>query len=181
MQLIVDLQNPYKIDEIPALQKIHAWILSSLKAAKYPHKHCEITIRVVNQAESQQLNYNYRNKNHATNVLSFAFAMPTVEIPALDVPALETSVLETTAMEMPEAIQLSEQNFLGDLVICHDILLVEAKQQNKNLQNHWAHMLVHGVLHLLGFDHLTDDQANKMETLEIKILQQHAIDNPYLS
>ena len=112
---------------------------------------CELSIRLVDTEESTELNSDYRGKEGSTNVLSFPFDSP-VEI---------------------------EPRLLGDLVICQPKVEQEAEQQNKNLQNHWAHLVVHGCLHLLGYDHIEDDAADEMEALEIKILQTLDIDNPY--
>lgn len=116
-------------------------------------KDLELTIRLVTPQESQQLNHQYRGKDKPTNVLSFPF-------------------------EVPEGIDL---NLLGDLVICTQIIEQEAKQQNKTLNAHWAHMVIHGCLHLLGYDHINDEQATKMESLEIQILAKLDIADPYES
>jgi len=113
----------------------------------------QLAIRVVDEQESQQLNAEYRGKDKPTNVLSFP-------------------------MEMPE--QLEEQ-LLGDLVICAPVVEQEAHQQNKPVLSHWAHMVIHGMLHLQGFDHETEAEAEAMESREIQLLQQLGIDNPYIT
>ncbi len=115
------------------------------------HDNTELTIRIVTPQESQQLNAQYRNKDKPTNVLSFPF-------------------------DVPEGIEL---NLLGDLVVCADIVESEAKKQNKTLEAHWAHIVVHGCLHLLGYDHINDNDAEQMETLEIDILTKLGFNNPY--
>ena len=115
------------------------------------NKPFELTVRIVDTEESQSLNHQYRKKDKPTNVLSFPF-------------------------EVPEGIELA---LLGDLVICADIVQLEANQQNKRLHDHWAHMVIHGCLHLLGFDHIEDDDAQEMETLEIKLLAILKINDPY--
>lgn len=112
----------------------------------------EITIRLVDKNEITELNDQYRHQNKATNVLSF--------------PA-----------ELPDHIDLP---LLGDLVICAAVVIEEAAQQQKNTADHWAHMVIHGTLHLLGYDHVDDDEAEIMEALEIKLLAKLGIDNPYL-
>lgn len=112
----------------------------------------EIVVRIVDEQESAELNEQYRHKQGATNILSFP-------------------------VEIPEGIDL---NLLGDLVVCAPVLEREALQQQKSLDDHWAHIIVHGVLHLLGYDHINDDDAEVMENTEIKILQQFNISNPYL-
>ena len=112
----------------------------------------EIVVRLVDESESAELNLQYRHKSGPTNVLSFPF-------------------------EAPEGF---EMDLLGDLVICAPLIAQEAQQQNKALFDHWAHILIHGVLHLIGYDHLQDNEAEEMEALEIKILSTLNIDNPYL-
>lgn len=111
----------------------------------------EVCIRLVNPTESQQLNSDYRGKESPTNVLSFPFDGPT-GIP---------------------------MDLLGDLAICADIVAKEANEQNKPLINHWAHMVIHGTLHLIGFDHINDSDAEQMETLEIALLATLNIPDPY--
>ena len=112
---------------------------------------CELSIRLVDEEESAELNSSYRGKPNATNVLSFPFDSP---IPM-------------------------EPRLLGDLVICTAIVEHEAQQQNKTLNAHWAHLVIHGCLHLLGYDHIDDDEAEIMEALEITRLSQLDIDDPY--
>lgn len=111
----------------------------------------ELTIRIVEAQESQALNNQYRHKDKPTNVLSFPFDAP-IEI------------------EVP---------LLGDLVICKTIVEKEAAEQNKLLIAHWAHMIVHGCLHLLGYDHIDEQEAEEMESIEIDIMQQLGFDDPY--
>lgn len=111
----------------------------------------ELVIRIVDKSEISQLNEYYRAKIGPTNILSFPF-------------------------EAPEHI---ETNLLGDLVVCAPVLAEEARAQHKPLANHWAHIIVHGVLHLLGYDHIEPDEAEIMEAKEIEILAQLNIDNPY--
>lgn len=114
-------------------------------------KDYEITIRIVGVREITKLNKQYRKKNKPTNILSFNFYSP------LNI----------------------KTNLLGDLVICAPIVKLEAKAQHKTIVSHFAHLTVHGVLHLLGYDHETLQEANKMEKLEIKILKKLKIENPY--
>jgi len=113
----------------------------------------EITIRLVDSEESRQLNRDYRGKDSPTNVLSFPFQCP----PGISLP------------------------LLGDLVICKAVVETEAETQQKPLQAHWAHMVVHGCLHLRGFDHIEEVEAQQMEDLETRILQQLGYQDPYLS
>ncbi len=111
----------------------------------------EVCIRIVDAEESQSLNAEYRGKDKPTNVLSFPF-------------------------EVPPGIPVT---LLGDLVICAEFVAAEAEEQEKALFDHWAHMVVHGTLHLLGFDHINDDDAEEMEALERTLLARLNIADPY--
>ena len=111
----------------------------------------ELVIRIVDQSESAELNQRYRHKRGATNILSFPF-------------------------ETPEMISSA---LLGDLVICAPIIEQQAKQQQKLLFHHWAHIVIHGVLHLCGYDHISDTEAQIMESKEITLLEKLSIRNPY--
>jgi len=113
---------------------------------------CEIVIRIVDVNESSALNQQYRQKPGSTNILSFPF-------------------------DPPENIDL---NLLGDLVICAPIVEKEAQQQSKTICDHWAHITIHGVLHLQGFDHIEEREAEAMEEQEITILHSLNLNNPYL-
>ncbi|CAH0539000.1 rRNA maturation RNase YbeY [Vibrio marisflavi] len=113
----------------------------------------EVTIRVVDTQESHQLNLEYRGKDKPTNVLSFPF-------------------------EAPPGVEI---DLLGDLVICKQVVESESNQHDKPLIAHWAHMVVHGSLHLLGYDHIEDAEAEEMESLESKIMQQLGFEDPYLA
>ncbi|QIB52886.1 rRNA maturation RNase YbeY [Pseudomonas sp. OIL-1] len=113
----------------------------------------ELTIRLVDADESRELNHEYRGKDYATNVLSFPSDLP----PELNIP------------------------LLGDLVICVPVVLQEAAEQGKTAEAHWAHMVIHGCLHLLGYDHVEDTEAEEMETLERQLLGELGISDPYLS
>lgn len=113
-----------------------------------------LTIRIVGAAESRRLNRTWRGKDKATNVLSFPAGRRT--FPAAQEPAE-----------------------LGDLAICAPVVMREARRQGKSAKAHWAHMVVHGVLHLLGYDHENDHDAAQMETREVKILEQLGYANPY--
>ncbi|QEH47055.1 rRNA maturation RNase YbeY [Aggregatibacter actinomycetemcomitans] len=113
----------------------------------------EMTVRIVDETESHALNINYRGKDRPTNVLSFPF-------------------------ECPDEVELP---LLGDLVICRQVVEREAQEQDKPLMAHWAHMVVHGSLHLLGYDHIEDDEAEEMESLETQIMIGLGFVDPYLS
>ncbi|MBB5322096.1 rRNA maturation RNase YbeY [Marinobacter oulmenensis] len=111
----------------------------------------EVTVRIVDSDESRELNHQYRGKDKPTNVLSFPF-------------------------EAPEGITVA---LAGDLVICAPVVEQEARDQHKDPEAHWAHMVVHGMLHLQGYDHIEDKDAEVMEALEIRLLAQLGFDNPY--
>ena len=119
--------------------------------SKY-NKPFELTVRIVDITESQSLNLQYRDKDKPTNVLSFPF-------------------------EAPPGVEL---DLLGDLIICRQVVEKEAEEQSKPLLAHWAHMVVHGSLHLLGYDHIEDDEAEEMESLETEIMQTMGFEDPYI-
>ena len=116
---------------------------------------CRLTIRVVDEVEARQFNREYRDKDYATNVLSFPADLPE---------------------GLPEDIRYSE---LGDLLICAPVVAREASQQKRLEADHWAHLTIHGVLHLLGHDHEQPEDAEVMEALEIEILAKLGISDPY--
>ena len=115
------------------------------------NKASELTIRVVDEAEITALNRQYRGKEGATNVLSFPY----------------------------EAIPGVASDLLGDVVICAPVVASESVAQSKPLDAHWAHIVIHGVLHLLGYDHHQDDEAHKMEVRETELLDSLGYANPY--
>lgn len=127
-----------------------------------------VSLRIVGPAESQQLNNDYRGKNKPTNVLSFPMQMESMQMDD------GLSIDE----EMQEELFMSE-SLLGDLVVCAEVVEQEALQQSKLREAHWAHMIVHGMLHLQGYDHIEDAEAQKMEKLETSILQGLGFSDPY--
>lgn len=135
-------------EALPSDEQFQQWVDAALSRYNQPF---ELTIRIVDAAESQTLNNQYRQKDKPTNVLSFPF-------------------------EVPEGVVL---NLLGDIVICAIVVEQEAQEQQKTSTEHWAHMVIHGCLHLLGYDHITDDEAEEMESLEIDILAELGFNNPY--
>jgi probable rRNA maturation factor len=148
----IDLQVACTADELPSQSQLQLWVETALSTASQATQTFELTIRLVELEESQQLNSQFRGQDKPTNVLSFPF-------------------------EVPEGLTL---NLLGDLVICVDIMKNEAKSQNKKLFDHWAHLVIHGCLHLLGFDHISDAEAEEMEAIEVAALAKLNINNPYL-
>lgn len=156
----LDYQVATDLADIPNESQLLEWVQAAIGyeaehggRAKRFAESLEMTIRVVDLEESQQLNNDYRGKDKPTNVLSFEFENP-------------------VGLELP---------ILGDLVIAAEVVLSESNQQVKPLMNHWAHMVVHGCLHLLGYDHINAQDACQMEALEIQILKQLGIDNPYIT
>ncbi len=123
----------------------------SLAAMDGVREHAEMVIRLVDEPEIQGLNRTYRGKDQPTNVLSFP-------------------------SDLPEVV---DSDLLGDLVICAPVVLREAKEQGKSEESHWAHMVVHGVLHLLGYDHLQEGDAETMEQLEREVMTGLGFQDPY--
>jgi len=136
----LDLQVACVAAELPAREAFEAWAAAAL--AGEDRDAAELTIRIVDAAESAELNRRYRHRSGPTNVLSFPFEAP----PGIELP------------------------LLGDLVICAPVVAREAAAQGKPAAAHWAHMVVHGILHLLGYDHLEEEEAAGMEALETVIL-----------
>lgn len=142
-------------NDLPNEEQFRHWIDSALRATEAENgDEIEISLRLVDKEESRALNHRYRQQNKATDVLSFPFD----ELDGLP----------------DEAVRP-----LGDLVICAPVVLLEASEQNKKIIDHWAHVVIHGTLHLLGYDHQDDAQAATMETLETNILLGLGINNPY--
>lgn len=160
MTVFIEIQNMIGSNKQPDEAAHHRWIEVALKHANQKHSDIninapELTIRLVSEQESQQLNLDYRQKDKPTNVLSFPF-------------------------EVPEMIPTDElPNYLGDLVVCESVLVNEAKEQHKSYRDHYTHLIIHGVLHLLGFDHIEDAEAHTMENLEVAILADLGIADPY--
>jgi len=153
MTVQVDVQNACNDDTAPEIPIVESWIGRAIDASGHGGD-TEVSVRIVDAAEIHALNSDYRGKDKPTNVLSF---------PAGDVAGLPAD------MPIP----------LGDVVICASVVREEAAAQGKAITDHWAHMLVHGTLHLLGFDHETETEAAQMEALETRILSEHGVADPY--
>ncbi len=150
MNLTVDIQTA-SAEPTPEEGDIRSWIGRTLSHCDPSRQDAEISVRLVDEAEMATLNNTYRNKTGPTNVLSF--------------PA-----------QLPEGVPL---DMLGDIVICAPVVREEAAAQHKTLAAHWAHMTVHGTLHLLGYDHIIDQEAAVMENLETEILNSLDYPCPY--
>ena len=141
-KLHASIQFASEDEHLPTPSQLRKWAKAALRVDT------EVTIRIVDEAEGRELNHTYRNKDYATNVLTF----PLTEEPQL----------------------------MGDIIICAPVVAKEAKEQNKDLLAHYAHLTVHGILHLHGYDHETDAQAELMEGLETAIVTKLGYASPYL-
>jgi probable rRNA maturation factor len=152
--ILLDLQVATDAPALPPADDFQRWALAALQEAGFQSA-AEITVRVVDADESQALNRDYRHQDKPTNVLSFPNELPDFlreQLPALP---------------------------LGDLVICAPVMAQEAAQHGKREADYWAHLTVHGVLHLLGFDHIEDAEAEIMEGHEVAILRALGMADPY--
>ncbi|MDX1804741.1 MAG: rRNA maturation RNase YbeY [Alcanivorax sp.] len=149
----VEVQWASDDPDVPEASRLCDWVRHAAQAAGGVVG--DITLRIVDEDEIRTLNRNYRGKDYATNVLSFPFDMPD---------------------GLPEN---AVAPLLGDIVICTQVVRREAHEQGKTLEAHWAHMVTHGVLHLLGYDHIDDDDAQVMESLEIRALANQGFADPY--
>ena len=147
MTIEVEIQKLTSITTVPPESKFRQWATAALRDLD----EAELLIRIVDTQESRELNARFRNREQATNVLSF--------------PA-----------DLPEEVDLP---LLGDVIICAPLVEREAEQQGKVPLSHWAHLTIHGILHLLGYDHQTEDEAASMEALEISLLQSLDFPDPY--
>jgi len=147
----IELQLATSRHGVPHARTLKKWALAALPSKKY-----SVCIRIVGNAESRKLNRQWRGKDKPTNVLSF--------------PAGFTR----------HASRIT-RHVLGDLAICAPVVAQEARDQGKSLHAHWAHMIVHGILHLLGYDHIAARDAKRMESLEVEILRGLGFTDPYVS
>ena len=145
----LDLQLATEASELPSEQQLRDWCALALRQRS---NDSELTIRIVDVEEGRELNLQWRGKDYATNVLSFPAEVPDG---LLDIP------------------------LLGDLVICAAVVEREAAEQGKSREAHWAHLVIHGCLHLLGYDHIEDEEAEEMEGLERQLLAELGYPDPY--
>ena len=151
-QALIDIQRPADTAGTPDDEQLRGWAMAALAAAGADG---DITLRLADEAEMSELNSTYRGKEGTTNVLSFPFEAPE-GLPAEAMPPL-----------------------LGDIIICPPVVAREAAEQGKTETAHWAHMVIHGVLHLCGFDHQAAADAEQMESLETGILESAGFADPY--
>jgi probable rRNA maturation factor len=147
MTIELEVQRAVSCNGLPDDEQFRLWVETALRELAT----AELTIRIVDRAESRRLNHQFRGQDTPTNVLSFA-------------------------AELPEEV---DSDLLGDVVICAPLVAAEALDQNKPAQAHWAHLTLHGVLHLLGHDHQESAEAAAMERIEIDLLESLGIANPY--
>ena len=155
MTVIIDVIDDSGAAGVPAIADLQRWSDAAIQHLPVSGKPASLGVRIVDEAGSAEINLAYRQKNHATNVLSFGTDLPEAVLDDLE--------------EVP----------LGDLLICAPVVAREADEQGKTLHAHWAHMLIHGILHLHGFDHENDTDAAEMETLESTILLSLGFEKPY--
>jgi len=148
MRLFLTVQRVSRARGLPGAASIADWARAALAGSGAGT--AEITVRLVGEAESADLNKRYRGKRGATNVLSFTYD-----------------------------VAPGKAGLAGDLVICVPVVLREAAQQDKRPRAHWAHMLVHGILHLRGYDHLQESDAVIMEAQEVRVLKRLGFPDPY--
>lgn len=154
----VDVQvacDNQELEELPDHETIVRWVTAALSASDEAQRIAdEVSVRIVARDEMQRLNRDYCGQDKPTNVLSFPAGVV-------------------------DGLPVNEVCLLGDIIVCAAIVRDEAAQQDKKLADHWAHMLVHGTLHLQGFDHQSESDASVMEALEVKILAAQGIADPY--
>jgi probable rRNA maturation factor len=152
--MAIEVQCVSRLPNIPSAHKLKRWAHAALLSVK---RDAELTIRVVNATEGRQLNTSFRGKAYATNVLTFVYHEPEVK-----------GLAKTLAKKL-----------VGDIVLCAPVVAREAREQRKTIEAHYAHMTVHGMLHLAGFDHEDDEDAKVMESRERKILALLGFADPY--
>ena len=149
MSQSIQIQQCSNSDRVPSARKFRRWADAALSEVE--NQRGDVTIRIVDQEEGAALNEKFRQGRGATNVLSFPYAQN----------------------------QFTAEELLGDIVICASVVQREAVAQNKTPDAHWAHMVVHGVLHLCGYDHIAEDDAREMERLEGEVLYRLGFPAPY--
>lgn len=154
--VIVEVQKACDAPDLPPPAELESLLALALRNAGVQSGETEISIRIVGEEEIRALNKHYRHKDQPTNVLAFPASLD--QLPGL-----------------PE----DDVTLLGDIVLCAPVVVREAAEQDKAPAAHWCHLLVHGLLHLLGYDHANDEDALRMESLETRVLTSFGLANPY--
>lgn len=149
----LDVQNVSEL-AVPEVE----WLTNCANIAYSGEREGSAVLRIVNTQEAQSLNRDYREKDYATNILSFPS----------DFSGLPEGLLDD-----------SELGYLGDLVVCAEVVAQQSEEQKKTAAQHWAHLIIHGMLHLQGHDHVSEPEASEMEAIEIKLLGELGVPNPY--
>jgi probable rRNA maturation factor len=149
MKINLSVQVATSAKDVPSRASLIAWTRAALKGVR--RQSISVTLRVVTSGESKKLNSTYRDKHKPTNVLSFPF----------------------------ETLPGTRSDLLGDVVICAEVVRREAREQGKEMRAHWAHMVVHGIMHLRGYDHQRSEDAAVMEARETRVLKALGFPNPY--
>lgn len=172
MSLSLTVQFASNTRTVPSRAQVRRWASAALALAREAMKRksldCEITIRYVDEEDGRELNKGFRGKNYATNVLTF------VSVP------LNPHPFRAQHEAASPGGRRNKPHVAADMAICAPVVSREAKEQKKTIHAHHAHMVVHGMLHALGFDHENDVDAEAMEALEIRVLSRFRINNPYL-
>lgn len=140
---------------LPSLEQIKVWLLSAAQTLEASDDGT-VSLHVADEQQARELNLEFRARDYATNVLSFPANLP------------------------PEISALTEEQPLGEILLCPSVIEAEANAQKKPLADHWAHLIIHGYLHLRGYDHENDSDAQRMEALESQALNSLGLPNPYL-
>ncbi|MHB8454264.1 MAG: rRNA maturation RNase YbeY [Acidiferrobacterales bacterium] len=152
MKLRISVQYAYAGVDVPEKTSIAKWARAALKG--HSIEQVELVVRIVDETESAALNHQYRQKTGPTNVLSFSY-------------------------ETPVSQEIADPVLLGDIVICGPVVVREARSQGKEVAAHWAHMVIHGIMHLRGYDHIHDTDAKIMEELESRVVRRLGFPDPY--
>lgn len=200
---LIDIQwGIVERDALPSDLRVSEWVQTCLNHLEHPE--VEVCVRIVEVAEIQYLNEHYRGKDKPTNVLSFggstsdSFTLITDDVSPMSASLISASSISASSISTSSIsavptntsaknqAQLSGKTMdehgrilLGDIIICSDIVLEEAEHQDKQIDAHFCHLLVHGLLHLQGYDHSVDDRAEEMEEIEKNLMQQFGYDDPY--
>jgi probable rRNA maturation factor len=160
---------------LPSREQVRRWAFAAHSLAQ-AHMNAstldgEVTIRYVDEGDARALNREFRGKDYATNVLTFPFVFPA---------SLSRGLRKGLGSSRNKSVATRDAlRYAADIAICAPVVAREARAQKKSAHDHHAHMVVHGALHAIGFDHENDDEAVTMEALEVRVLQRFRIKNPY--